>query len=247
MTAADRYLDAVRDVLTHLQATQREAVDKAADLVSGAWKGGGAVFCTDVGHGNEKDFLDRAGGLAGLHYFGFEFNVTSRVASCLESARTQPAEEALGLNIRHALKTGRVRAGDVLLTSSVSGASARPVELALACREFGILVIGMSAFQYADRSPHQHSSGKKLHEVVDVALDIGAPFGDAAVEIPGYPFPVLPVSGVAMTVAGWLIWARVMEKTAEAGEPATVFMSINREGGREAYKLSVEEYSRRGF
>jgi hypothetical protein len=38
-----------------------------------------------------------------------------------------------------------------------------------------------------------------------------------------------------------------MEKMAEAGTPATVFQSINREGGEAAYRAAVAQYEARGY
>jgi len=107
--------------------------------------------------------------------------------------------------------------------------------------------IGFSATEYAKNVTSLHPSGKKLPEVVDVAVDIGAPYGDAAVDIPGYDHPLLPVSGVSMGVIGHMIFGRTMEKMAAAGNPATVFMSFNREGGPEAYKKALEQYEARGY
>ena len=83
--------------------------------------------------------------------------------------------------------------------------------------------------------------------MVDVAVDRGAPYGDAAVDIPGYDHKLLPVSGVSMGVIGHMIFGRVMEKMAAAGNPPTVLMSFNREGGPEAYKKAVEQYETRGY
>jgi uncharacterized phosphosugar-binding protein len=83
--------------------------------------------------------------------------------------------------------------------------------------------------------------------VADVVIDNGAPYGDAAVAVPGYEEKMLPVSGVAMIVAGWMIWGRVMEQMAAAGTPPSVYISINREEGRAWHDRSQAEYHRRGY
>jgi uncharacterized phosphosugar-binding protein len=92
-----------------------------------------------------------------------------------------------------------------------------------------------------------HPSGKKLHEVADAVIDNGAPLGDAAVEIEGYDTKALPVSGVSMIVAGWMIWGRVMEKMAEMGNPATVLTSVNIIGGWDKYNAQTAQYNKRGY
>jgi uncharacterized phosphosugar-binding protein len=241
------YLQAVRRVLDGLEHTQLPAVEAAADLAAQALLNGGALFCHVVGHGNESDWLNRAGGLAALQRFTFSFTVTAPVAECLKSRpRPAPVEERLEA-ARLALRSGNVRPGDVLVLSSVSGRTRDPVDLALACREYGVKTIGFTSRAYSGQVESLHPSGKKLADVVDVAVDNLAPFGDAAVAVPGYDQDALPVSGVSMVVLGWMIWGRVMEKTAATGRPASVFMSVNRPGGQEHYQKTLARYHEKGF
>lgn len=247
VTAPRKYLDAVRAVLDHLETTQLPAVEAAADLVVQALQNKGAVFCWDIGHGIQQDFIDRAGGLAAIKPFHFAFNMADSLPEVLKN---RPRSESVELEleaIRLAVRAGNLRAGDVLLLGSVSGRNARPVELALACRECGVKVIGFTSMAYTAKVESVHSSGKKLCDAVDVAIDNGAPYGDAAVEIPGLDRSALPVSGVGMSVAGWMIWGRVIEKMAAAGDPPTVFMSLNRERGKEIYDQSIATYQERGY
>jgi uncharacterized phosphosugar-binding protein len=50
-----------------------------------------------------------------------------------------------------------------------------------------------------------------------------------------------------MITLGWMIWGRVMEKMAEAGNPATVFTSVNVKGGQEKYNKQAEQFNKRGY
>ena len=241
------YLNTVRGILEHLEHTQMLAIESAADMVVNSLTSGGAVFCAGIGHSNQDDFLNRAGGLAALQAFTYNCNVNSPVAECLaDRPREEPLEADLE-TVRFAVKSSNLRAGDVLVLGSVSGKNRGPVELALACREMGVKVIGITSMEYTSHVESAHPSGKKLCDVVDVVIDNGAPYGDAAVDIPGYDHKLLPVSGVSAVVAGWMLWGRVMEKMAESGNPATTFMSVNREGGVEYYDKMREQYNRRGY
>ena len=241
------YLKAVRGILDHLERSQLPAIERAAELVVDALTQKGAVFCAELGHGNQGDFINRAGGLAAVQPFSFNFAVNAPVADCLKDRpRPEPLDEKLEV-VRCATRNSNLRAGDVMLVSSVSGRNAGPIQLALACREMGVKTIGFTSMGYTSRVESLDPSGKRLFEVVDVVIDIGAPYGDAAVQIPGYEFKLLPVSGVAMIVAGWMIWGRVMEKMAAAGNPPSVFISLNREGGTEFYEKSKAEFNKRGF
>jgi uncharacterized phosphosugar-binding protein len=247
MTTPVAYLNAVRRVLDHLEQTQLPAVEKAADLVIEALTHGGVVYCSEVGHGIQGDFVDRAGGLIAVKKFSFSFSIQDKVPECLKDrAQPEPIDKELE-TIRFAVRTSNLRAGDVILMGSVSGRNRAPIELALACRAKGVKVIGLTSMAYTAKAESLHPSGKKLFEVVDVAIDNGAPYGDAAVDIPGYDIRLLPVSGIAMDASGWLIWGRVMEKMAAAGKPPTVFMSVNREGGWDHYHKSQALYEKQGY
>lgn len=246
-TASLAYLNAVREVLNHLETTQLEAVEAAAGLVVDALRNRGAVFCWEIGHGVQHDFIDRAGGLAAIKPFSFQFSVPDALPEVLKN-RPRPGTVDQEIEaIRLAVRTGNLRAGDVLFLGSVSGRNARPVELAMFCREQGVKVVGFTSMTYTKNVESVHPSGKKLCDVVNVVLDNGAPYGDAAVEIAGLDRSALPVSGVGMAVAGWMIWGRVIEKMAAAGDPPTVFMSLNRAGGQEIYEKSITAYRERGY
>ncbi len=242
-----KYLEAVRQVLSHLEQTQLPAVERAADLVVEALSHGGAIFCSEIGHGGQGDFINRAGGLLAVQPFSCNLNISDRVPKCLQNRPQAENVERDLETIRLSVRVSNLRAGDVILISSVSGKNRGPIELALACREKGVKTVGFSSMEYTQKVTSLHPSGKKLFEVVDVAVDIGAPYGDAAVDIPGYDYKLLPVSGISMGVIGHMIFGRAMEKMAAAGNPPTVFMSFNREGGPEAHKKSVEQYETRGY
>lgn len=247
MSAPLKYTAAVRGIIEHLEQTQMPAIEQAADMIVHALTNNGAVFCSDIGHGNHGDFINRAGGLAAVMHFTFHSNVHDPVAKCLQD---RPQAEVLNReveNVRHAVRVSNLRAGDVMMLGSVSGKNITPIELALSCREKGVKTIGMTAMDYTMNVESLHPSGKRLFEAVDVVIDSGAPYGDAAVELPGYDVKVMPVSGVAHTISGWMIWGRVMDLFAELGTPASVFMSFNREGGRAYYDKAQELYNSRGY
>ncbi len=241
------YLSAIRSILDHLEKTQLPQIDRAADLVIHALTHKGAVWCAEIGHSTQNDFINRAGGLAAVQSFAQGFTVSETISDALKDrSRGENVERDLE-TIRHAIRVSQLRAGDVLLVGSVSGKNRAPVELALACRAIGMKIVGFTSLTYTAKVESLHPSKKKLCDVVDVAIDNGAPHGDAAVEIAGIEHKVLPVSGVAMDVAGWMLWARVMEKMSDAGNPPTTFQSINRAGGKAAYDKALAQYNQRGY
>ncbi len=111
----------------------------------------------------------------------------------------------------------------------------------------GVRTIGLTSLQYSAEAPSLHSCGKSLCDVVDVAVDIGAPYGDASTTLPGIDVAVLPVSGVGFAVAGWMVWETVMARMAADGDAPTVIMSVNREGGQAYYEEARRRYNERGY
>ena len=238
-----QYLEVVRGVLTHLEQSQLQAVDRAAGLVADALMRRNAVYCAEIGHGIQGDFVHRAGGLSGVQLFNFSLELSEKAPRVLD--RRDPDRDLE--TVRFAVKRSNLREGDVLMLGSVSGRNRVPVELALACREKGVKTIGLTSLDYTARVESAHPSGKKLCDAVDVVIDNGAPYGDAAVAIPGYANKLLPVSGVSSAVIGHMIFGAAMEKMAAAGKPATVFQSVNRPTGLEDLKQAEEQYNERGY
>ncbi len=242
-----KYIQAVRDILDHLETTELSAIDHAADLVVQSLSNGGIIYCYEIGHANQHDFLNRAGGLAAVQSFNFSFTVTNPTPEVLKN---RPGGSELDRDlevVRLAVKTSNLRARDVLLLGSVSGKNRVPVELGIVCQEIGVKVIAFTSMVYTAQVESLHPSGKKLCDVADVVIDNGAPYGDAACEIPGLSVSALPVSGVGAIVAGWMLWEAVIEKMIAAGTPPTVFQSFNRAGGPEFYQQMKDQYEKRGY
>ncbi|NLF84912.1 MAG: sugar isomerase domain-containing protein, partial [Lentisphaerae bacterium] len=237
----------IRRVLDHYERTQMDTIERAAALVADCVLSGGAVHLAAIGHSNEQDFINRAGSPAFLQPLSFSLSLNDPVADCLKNRPSaEPFDRECEL-VRLALHAGNLRPGDIVAVGSVSGRNVRPVAIALTCREMGIRTIAFTSLPYTAQVESAHPSGRKLAEVADVVIDNGAPFGDAAVAIPGYDFPLMPVSGASMVVGGWMIWGRAMEIMAERGHPASVFMSVNRPGGREIYDRNRERFQKLGY
>jgi uncharacterized phosphosugar-binding protein len=241
------YLAAARRVLDHLADTQGAAIAAAAELVARAVTAGGTVNCAEIGHGIQGDFINRAGGLVAVQPFTFRIDVHNPVPEVRRRAEEGDRRDADLARVRTAVQHSSLRPGDVMLVSSVSGRNRQPVELTLACRERGLSVIAFTSLAYTAHIQSLHPSGKRLCDVADVVIDIGAPYGDAAVDVPGYEVKLLPVSGLGMLVAGWMIWEEVLKILARQNTPPSVLISHNREGGPAFNEKSRTEYNTRGF
>ena len=241
------YIQSVRKVLDHLESTQAETIRNAGCVVADSLSKGGIVYCYEIGHANQHDFINRAGGLAAVQPFTFSFVVTDPTPECYKD-RPGGRELARDLeSVRLAVLTSNLRAGDVMLLGSVSGKNRVPVELAKTCQEIGDKVIAFTSLTYTAQVESLHPSGKKLCDVADVVIDHGAPYGDASVSIRGLEVDALPVSGVGAIVAGWMVWESAIEQMIDMDKAPTVFQSFNRTGGPEFYKKMKDQYEARGY
>lgn len=244
---AREYADAVREITGRIEDTQMEAIGEAAGAISRALADDGAFWVYNIGHGGERELTHRAGGLLATKIFSFGFNVSSPVADCLRGRpREEPVEPALE-QVQLAVRASEMRPGDVLMVASVSGRTLRTVELARAASEAGLTVIGLTSLEYTAQIESDHPSGAKLCDVADIVIDNCAPFGDACLEAEAYDHAVLPISGVAHVVIGWMVCAEVIDRMTQTGTPPHVYMSVNRPGGREHNEQAEREYNELGY
>ena len=92
MKASIDYLNTIRSLLDHYERTQMDAIERAAEIAADSVLNGGAVHLASIGHSNEQDFLNRAGGPAFLQALSFSMSINDPVADCLKNRpRGQPA------------------------------------------------------------------------------------------------------------------------------------------------------------
>ena len=240
------YLNQVRRICDFYEKNP-ESIDKAAKVCADAIRNKNLIYFFRVGHANEDDFLNRAGGLASAKRFSFSFNWDAAVPECRTENLGKDKPEIPYETTLLALKASNIRKGDIMFVGSVSGKTNQYVDLALACKELGITTIGFTSLEYTGQVEATHPSGKKLLDVVDIVVDNGAPFGDACVECPGFDHKILPISGVSMIIAGWLIMGTCAEILGKEGNPPTMFESVNKPNGVEIYNNYVKQFNERGY
>ena len=131
------------------------------------------------------------------------------------------------------LKDYDLRAGEVIIIFSNGGINALPIEMATLARGKGLFTVGVTSMEQSSRSKSRHSSGKRLYEVVDAAIDTHVPFGDASIEVAGTPMKIGPLSTIgAVTVADAIVVDIVGQIVARGGSPP-VRISRNIPGGDE--------------
>src|SRR5436190_12083618 len=69
------------------------------------------------------------------------------------------------------LRSYDLQARDSILIFSHGGLNAAPIDMAIESRKRGVTVVSVSSHQNLRRARASHSSGKKLAEVSDIAID----------------------------------------------------------------------------
>lgn len=242
------YLDRIRRLLDDIESKSAAQTDRAAEAIVEAQLAGGQLFVSSLGHGNDHDLLHRAGGLVSVHPFTFSFSVRDSIGGA-ERDREEPVEpyDAATETARVAVRSSRMRPGDCLIVGSVSGRSVAPVSLAIAAREFGVTVIGITSLDYSAEIASIHPSGRRISEVSNIVIDNCAPYGDASLEVPGMAERVIPMSGVGTIVTCWMIFAQVIERLLARGLKPSHYISGNRPEGPDFNKEMQQQFRQQGY
>jgi len=212
MALMHRYQKAVDDLFAKVRDTQTETIIKAGTMIAEAVANGGKVYLNDICHSIEMDLIYRGGGPIFYKKFKKEEHMES------------------------------LKAGDILVVSSVSGRTAHVVDLAWEAMEKGVKVIAFTSMEYARQVDPVHPSGKKLYEFVTLAVDNCAPAAEAMIEVEGIEARFAAASGIASDYIMWNITSVVVEKMLEMGLTPGILKSANFPGGNDYNKQIIEPH-----
>lgn len=229
---ARKYFENGFEMLTRLQNSQLENIEAAAELIAQAVAEGHTFYAWGGPHSSlpVTDIFWRAGGLAIVNAVftpGFNLEIGPlRPTAFLERAEGGGRDffQLIGAEV-----------GDVILLVSTSGRNAFPIEMAMAAREAGLRVIGMTSLEYSNFVPSRHPSGSKMYEYCDLVLDNLTTPGDASLEDDRLPQKVGPTSGWVGCFMLQALMSEVAERLVEKGIKPPIFYAGNMDG-QEQYR-----------
>ncbi|MBO4392341.1 MAG: sugar isomerase domain-containing protein [Clostridia bacterium] len=244
MSLINEFYEAVDALQKKIRDTQEKSISAAAEAIADCISSGGQVHIFDSGHIINNELITRAGGFAFIKRFNYTLNVESnkRARTTESEIKLDPLAEA-----RVAFAKSSVRKGDVFILGSVSGKSARVVDIALCAKEAGCTLISVTSVEYSSQLKSDHPSGKRLFELGDIVLDNCAPAGDAMIEVKGIEHKCFPASGLAAAYMLWAVCADAAEKLLAKGISPSVYKSVNFPGGPEEVKRIDERYAELGY
>jgi uncharacterized phosphosugar-binding protein len=242
MTALDQYVQAMRELQTHVVESQRDILLQIAERMAETTRREQRIFLFGTGHSHllaEEGFY-RAGGLANVVPILAEHLMLHHLPALGSRLERTPGLADMILD-RYAPEPD-----EMLFVFSNSGVNQLPVEMAMRGRERKLFVAGVSSFAYAPEAPLS-DLGLRLDQSVDLALDNGGVPGDALLELQGFPWRVAPSS----TVICALLWNCLVSETAglllNSGITPPIFVSLNVEGAGEHNQALLEKWRPRNI
>ena len=216
------YFENVCSILHKINETQMQNIQEAGRLIAEALMNGNILHLFGCGHSHmlvEEAFY-RAGGLVPVNPL-FDDAVMLH-----GGARKSSAVERLEGYSKLILNNYKIDPGDVIIVFSNSGRNELIVDMAASAREKGMKVIVVYSSSYKSVST-RHSSGKRLEDFADIAIDNCCPYGDALVELPNQNISIAPGSTVAGAAILNMISVAAAETLIEKGGELEYFTSGN--------------------
>ena len=245
MSANEYYLKATA-ALERIRATQMTRIEAASEAIAASIANGGFAFLYGSGHSviPVMDVFPRYGSFVGF--------VPLYDPRLMWSNVTGPggARELLWIERQEGyapvfLQSHALRKGDSFVVFSHGGTNAAPIDAALYARARGLTVITVSSHANAAAAAATHSSGRKLLELADIAIDNCTAPEDALVDV-GRPERVAAGSTLAVVFVAMALVADSGARLAARGYPLTTFVSPNVPGVRPGHNQAVfEAYARR--
>ena len=248
MKLAKEWLTATRAIMDDIEATQTDAIQRAAELMADSIAVERWVHTFGCGHATipVEEMYPRIGGFVGFHPM-IELPLTffTRITGEMGIHQFLFLERAEGYGDAIA-KSYTLDPRDTMWIFSHTGINNVNIDVALRAREQGLKLVVTGSAEEVGAS--RHPSGKTLFELADVVIDTKVPGGDAAVPLQNHFDNVGPVSTMAFVTVVWMTITTVAEILASRGVKLFIHPSHNIPGdttARERLDAALAEYKRR--
>lgn len=235
------YLNQLKSQLEQLITGGANDIKVAAEKVAASITDDGLVHLFGCGHSHllAEEALYRAGGLANINPILIEPLMLHEGA--VRSSQLERRHDFASTFLDEL----DIRSGEVMIVMSTSGKNPVPIEVATYAKEKGAFVIGLTSYDYSNFGTSNHSSGKHLKDVVDLAIDNQAVRGDAVITNPGSPVPFGPTSTVLGAAILNAIFVGAINTLIDNGTTPPIFLSANMPGAEAHNRELVERYGKR--
>lgn len=243
-----KYYENISAVLRNIHSTQAQRIEQAGEIAASAIAAGKRVYLFGSGHSviPVMDIFPRYGSFVGF------FPLYDPRLMWTNVVGPGGARELLWLETREGyievfLQSYPLEPGDVMVVFSHGGLNAAPVEAAMYARNKGLKVVTVSSLANANMAKARHSTGKKLPDVADIAIDNCVAPEDAQVDI-GQPERVAAGSTIAAVFIAMALVAETGARLVAKGHTPRTFVSPNVPGVEKNHNQIVfETYTKELF
>jgi uncharacterized phosphosugar-binding protein len=226
--SAENYLKRIEEIISAIGRTQMEKIEQAAESFARSIKSKGKVYLFGSGHSviPVLDIFPRYGSFVGfcpiydprLMWFNVVGPGGARELLWLER------HEGYVANV---LESYQLNPRDSMLVFSHGGLNAAPIEMALEAKKKGLTVVSVCSHQNQQQAQSTHSSGKKLADASDIAIDNCVPPEDALVSVEGMREKFAAGSTVAGCSIAMALVAETGNRLVKNGIRPATFVSPN--------------------
>jgi len=245
--SAAKYYEEISEVLAKIHSTQEGQIERAGEAMAQAIAAGKRVYLFGSGHSviPVMDIFPRYGSFVGF------FPLYDPRLMWTNVVGPGGARELLWLERKEGyaevfLQSYPLEAGDCMLVFSHGGLNAAPIEAALYAKKRGLTVITVSSLANAKIAKATHSTGKKLPDVSDIAIDNCVAPEDSQVDI-GRPEKVAAGSTMAVVFVAMALVAETGSRLAAKGHAPVTFVSPNVPGIEKDHNQKVFETYRKAL
>jgi uncharacterized phosphosugar-binding protein len=244
------YITQAKAILNRIEATQLDAIERAAEICSQTIAGDGLVHLFGTGHSRifVEEMFPRHGSFPGFHPI-VELSLTyhNLVVGSNGQRQAMFLEHVEGFG-QIILRNFVFSAPDCFLLFSNSGINEVVVDVALEAKRMNLPVIAVVSVEHCTASPALHSSRKKLIDVADIVIDNCTPAGDALVRVLSLDDPVGPGSTIGAAAVTNALKCCIAEKLTALGKPPIVLTSsyfIGSEASKQRFDDCYDDYRAR--
>ena len=247
---AKQWLNNTREIMTRIEETQMESIQKAAGIMADSIEAGRWVHTFGCGHATIpiEEMYPRIGGFVGFHPI-IELPLTffTRITGEMGVHQFLFLERVEGYGVE-IMKGYNFDKRDTMWLFSHSGINNVNIDIALESKKRGMKVIAFGSAAEAKGKKSRHSTGKTIFEIADLVVDTCAPIGDSSVTLKNHKDKVGPISTMAFVTCVWMTVTTVAEILADRGIKLFIHPSHNVPGdttAKERVEEALAEYKRR--
>lgn len=250
MLLAKQWLDNARGIMSKIEETQMENIQKAAVLMADSIEAGRWVHTFGCGHATLpiEEMYPRIGGFVGFHPM-CELPLTffTRITGEMGVHQFVFLERVEGYG-REIMKGYNFDPRDTMWLFSHTGINNVNIDVALDAKEKGMKVVVFGSAAEAKGKTTRHSSGKAIFDIADLVVDTCVPIQDASVDLKNHEDKIGPLSTMAFVTCVWMTVTTVAEILAERGVKLHIHPSHNVPGdttAKERLENCLHEYKKR--